>query len=81
MSFRYNQAVRVSDTIQISGQGMLFTFPLAMKLGKDFELPTETRPPGPWNRSTFEISADHATQIPQACSNVKFVLRDAGEKG
>lgn len=59
--------------------------PVSDRLHSSFHFAASTLadPPfvGPWDRSTFAISNDHAEQIAQACSNVDFVLRDAGGAG
>jgi enamine deaminase RidA (YjgF/YER057c/UK114 family) len=68
--FAYNQAVRVGDRIECSGQGTInppFMSDLILI--------------GGWNNETFEFYREINAQIDQAFENVDRCLKDAGGKG
>lgn len=72
--YRYSQAVRVGDRIELAGQGLYTQVPLLPYMG-------HTDNPGGWNPQTGAIPSEINAQIDQAFANVDLALKDAGGTG
>lgn len=79
-SYGYNQAVRVGDTIHLSGQGNRYhthTSPFHLADVHHAMLCML----GGWHPETFKLPTDINAQTDQACANVDLNLKTAGSKG
>lgn len=74
--YGYNQAVKVGDRIECSGQGELLSMSFAMGC-----MESSDRCVGGWDAKTGEIQSDISGQIDQAFKNVDIALKDAGGRG
>jgi enamine deaminase RidA (YjgF/YER057c/UK114 family) len=73
-TYGYNQAVRLGDRIEISGQGKPFIHHIG-------SVKDRTENIGGWDPKTGAIDTDVSKQIDQAFENVDLTLKDAGGKG
>ena len=81
--YGYNQAVRIGDRVEISGQGK--PQHLLAKIRSDLIMCMLNLCPGAWDPTssppTFPYPTDAQKQISQAFRNIDFVLKSAGVKG
>lgn len=73
-TYSYNQAVRVGDRIECSGQGIMSLLLL-------FVLHMVDPSSGGWNPTSGEIKKDLHEEIDQAFENVDYNLKNAGGQG